>query len=76
MKKGLKRGIAALLVLFMLGCDILPSIGTIAANIDANADEISQEAYVKYDFDDLDLSTMTEATSTMFEKNKKDMRMS
>ena len=68
MKKGFKRGFAAIIALLMLGCQILPGIGTIASG--SSADEAKQDAYVKYDFDDLDLSTMTEATSTMFEKNK------
>ena len=68
MKKGFKRGFAAFIALLMLGCQILPGIGTIASG--SSADETKQDAYVKYDFDDMDLSTMTEATSTMFEKNK------
>lgn len=70
MKKGLKRGIAALIALFMLGCDILPSIGTIAANSNSqtNSSETPKKAYVKYDFEGVDLSEM-ELTSTRFAKS-------
>ena len=68
MKKGLKRGVAAFIALLVIGCEIIPNIGAIAAGAGSGSEPDTQDTRVEYNFDNMDLSNMSDWKSTRFEK--------